>query len=1019
MNKTIWKTLAIAVASAFALPVCAETITPPTIGDGGEDIALLGDMEVEKGTTGWEGHPNQRNLSIDGNALTMKGNTYTSGMGTHASSKVIVKLNGATRFVATVGIDAEVANDASFNANDSRWSNANYKVTVEGETGNTQVLAEGAVSFNDPVATVDVDCSGWKFLILESIAGDSNWGDHVDWGNAYFEYYARAATPPYVVTEDEKVGTSRLACATLVYSQPGVRFMHKLKPSSSLYTVTGVTGLPAGLTWNADRKLVEGIVENEGVYNYFVQVSDGASTLSEEVKLTVSANLEQPVPMMGWTSWNVYKAEFADAEVRATADGFIKNGLLAAGYEYVLIDDNWHAGSNYSGANHNGRAADGKPQYDTQKFPQGLKSITDYVHGKGLKIGIYSDAAERTCNSEFGSLGYEQIDADQYAEWEFDLLKYDYCHAPSDVETAKARYKAMGDALDKCGRNILFYICEWGIRDPWKWAAEVGGSTWRISYDSRNKWDFGAYDGSRCGVIQAVDIIKNLAAYAGPNRYNDADMMCVGLDPRDGGSPANEIANPGMTDTEQRSQFALWCMFASPLILSFDVTGDIPQTTLDIVTNEELIAVNQDRMGQQADLISSKNDIEIYCKDLENGDVAVAILNRGYNSKDVTLNLGDLPLEEGKSYRFRDLWAKEDVGEYAGSFTVNNVASHETKVYRITPSDAPVTTYSVTVNPTTNGSVRIANGSTVVEDLTAIAANSVLTILATGDEGYIVDEITVTGSTLNPADNTFRLVANTTVNVTFKEGTLPPVEYTIPSGEMHSNGETYVKKIYTEGAATNISKEYVSAPDNVYQLLDQTIVAQQGSTFNLHLDANSLGDESAYVVHQDLRYTQAYIYTDWAATAEFEELSVYGSNPPANNVAGNMEVMAINQSIVVPTVAPLGDTRIRVIYHNAWGKLNNGANSTNIADGMAYDIPVNVVAYVAVDETLAEAGVKIYATDGTIVIESEEQALASIYTANGALYRAPFNVMGRRIESVPAGLYIVKVDGVAKQVMVK
>ncbi len=1017
MNKTIWKTLAIAVACAFALPVCAETITPPVSTDE-VDIALLGDMEVEKGTTGWEGHPNQRNLSIDGNPLTMKGNTYTSGMGTHASSKVIVKLNGATRFVATVGIDAEVANDNSFNANDSRWSNANYKVTVEGETGDTKVLAEGAVSFNDPVVTVDVDCSGWKFLIIESIAGDSNWGDHVDWANAYFEYYARAATPPYVITEEEKVGTSYLACATLVFSQPGVRFMHKLKPISSLYTVVGVTGLPAGLTWNDDRKLVEGIVNAEGVYNYFVQVSDGVNTSNEEVKLTVSSNLEQPVPMMGWTSWNVYKAEFAADEVKATADGFIKNGLLAAGYNYVLIDDNWHAGYNSSSA-HNGRAADGKPQYDAVKFPEGLNAITDYVHGKGLKVGIYSDAAERTCNNEFGSLGYEQIDADQYAEWGFDLLKYDYCHAPGDVETAKKRYKAMGDALDKCGRNILFYVCEWGVRDPWKWAAEAGASTWRISYDSRNKWDFGAYDGSRCGVIQAVDIIKNLAAYAGPNRYNDADMMCVGLDPRDGGSPANEIANPGMTEIEQRSQFALWCMFASPLILSFDVTGTIPQSTLDIVTNEELIAVNQDRMGQQADLVSSTGNVEIYCKDLENGDIAVAILNRSYASTDVTVNFGDLPLEDGKSYRFRDLWAKEDVGEYAGSFTVNNIASHETKVYRVSASDAPVTTYSVTVNPTTNGSVRIANGSTVVEDLTAVTANTVLTILATGDEGYVVDEITVTGSTLNPANNTFRLVGNTTVTVTFKEGTLPPVEYQTPSGTMHDNGETYVKKIYTEGATQDINKEYTSAPDHVYQMVDQTVVASQGSTFNLRLDANSLGDASTSMVHQDLRYTQAYIYTDWDANAEFEELQVYGANPPAHNVTGNMEVMEINQSVIIPASAPVGDTRIRVIYHNAWGSLNNGANSTNISEGMAYDIPVNVTSYVAIDKTLSEAGIKIYGVDGAIVIDSKEQASACIYTANGALYRAPFRVIGYNTVSVPAGMYIVKVDGIAKHLMVR
>ncbi len=685
MNKSVWKIWIWAIACAFAMPVCAETINPPASTDE-TDIALLGDMEVEKGTTGWG--TNQQNRSVDGNALTLNGNVYTSGVGTHASGKIIVKLNGATRFCAVVGIDDEVLSDASYSASDARWGNITYTITGEGETGNTQVLALGSARLStNTVGNIDVNCSGWKFLILECAPVQDNWGAHVDWANAYFEYYARAATAPYIVTEEEKSGTSHLACATLVFSQPGVRFMHKLKPASG-YTVAGVTGLPAGLIWNDERKLVEGTVDTEGVYNYFAQVSDGTTTYSDEITLTVSSSLGQPTPMMGWTSWNVYKADFAADEVKATADGFVNNGLLAAGYEYVCIDDNWHAGSNPSGSAHDGRASDGKPQYDSAKFPQGLNAITDYVHQKGLKIGIYSDAAERTCNSEFGSLGYEQIDANQYAEWGFDLLKYDYCHAPGDVETAKTRYKAMGDALKNCGRNILFYICEWGIRDPWKWASEVGGSTWRISYDSRNKWDFGAYDGSRCGVIQAVDIIKNLAAYAGPNRYNDADMMCVGLDASDTGSPANEISNPGMTETEQRSQFSLWSMFASPLILSFDVTGTIPQSTLDIVTNEEIIAVNQDPMGQQADLISSENDIEIYCKDLANGDFAVALLNRSGSSKDIIVNFSELPLEDGKTYIFRDLWAKEDVGEYSGSFSVSNVASHETKVYRVKVADS-------------------------------------------------------------------------------------------------------------------------------------------------------------------------------------------------------------------------------------------------------------------------------------------------------------------------------------------
>ncbi len=681
------------IALPLSAQVTVDKVANPT---EGYDVAWLGDMDVTKTTCGWEGHQNGANITIDGKRITLKDTVYTSGVCVHATGKIIVKLNGATRFVCRLGMDDETRVDAG----KADHCFAEYRVVLQGANGDQEVVQQGGFHTNDPHSIpVDVNTSGWKYLILESNEGVNNWGDHVDWANAYFEYIAKAATPPCIVSEEEM--TSKLACATTVFSQPGVRFMHKIRAAASTATLT-VDNLPAGLTWNAERSLVEGTIDTEGNYTYDVTVDNGGETSTETVSLTVSSKLQQPVPLMGWLSWNVYKAEFDEAKIKATAEAFKRYKLDEAGYKYLCIDDNWHADAR--------DPKTGAPMYDTAKFPSGLKAITDYAHDLGLKVGIYSDAADKTCNNEFGSLGYEEIDAKQYAEWGFDLLKYDYCHAPSDVNTARTRYKAMGDALKNCGRDILFYMCEWGQRDPWLWGAETGASCWRATYDSRDQWDAGTYNGSNCGVIQAVDVMKHISAYSGPNRYNDADMMCVGLYGK--GLPSSEISGKaGMTYTEYQSQFAMWCMFASPLTLSFDITN-IPDRDLELITNEELIAIDQDRMGQQADLIVSNAAYEIYSKDLENGDIAVAVLNRSSVAQNVTIDFSLLPLKADTEYNFRDLWEHKDMGAFKNEYTVN-VASHQTQVFRVSPATA-VGIDGVSADASANFKVSTANNEVSV-----------------------------------------------------------------------------------------------------------------------------------------------------------------------------------------------------------------------------------------------------------------------------------------------------------------
>lgn len=456
-------------------------------------------------------------------------------------------------------------------------------------------------------------------------------------------------------------------CITNHYALTNTAMMHKYRTNDASDKIT-VKHLPKGLVWNAKRKLVEGKIETPGNYTYKVLAKRNGKIVTTEATVKVQDQLISATPLMGWMSWNIFQDKISEQNIKQVADLLVSTGLSDAGFNYVLIDDHWHAAS---------RDEKGNPVADSTKFPSGMKSLVDYIHSKGLKVGIYSDAALQTCGGEFGSLNYETIDALKYAEWGFDFLKYDYCGAPNNVDTAIFRYKTMSDALNATGKNFYFNICEWGEREPWLWAANAGGHSWRVSFDSRDTWDHGKYDGGHCGVIQSIDIMKNLNYYAGPNQFNDADMMCVGL--YGNGKPSSANGAKGMTDTEYQSQFSLWCMFATPLLISFDLST-INKTTLDILTNKELIAINQDKLGQQASCMYSKNGIEVFMKDLENGDIALAILNRNDSESDLKLKLSDLKLKS--KYKIYNIVDKIDAGIVYKTLSTN-ISAHEVKVYKL------------------------------------------------------------------------------------------------------------------------------------------------------------------------------------------------------------------------------------------------------------------------------------------------------------------------------------------------
>lgn len=630
----------------------------------GQEYIRLSSLEIEKTKCGWENHTPKKDKSIDGNKITIGGKVYESGVGTHGPSQIIIKLNGSvTDFYTVLGVDDEVKEAGNFD----------YHVYVKAEGGATEDVAKGTINrFSNQSVDIHADnLSGWKYLYLETSNGNdgTNTCDHVDWANAYLVFQDQNSTRPCIVSAEEL--TTKLACATTVFSQPNVRFMQKVRS-----TVTGaqlsVSNLPAGLTWNADRNIVEGVVAEEGVYTYQINVTVDGETTSEDVTLTVSSSLQHPVPFMGWLSWNSVQGNISQKIIEQAVELFQNKGLYECGWNHIMMDDLWQGT----------RKADGTPQPNASRFPNGLKTVADYVHKNGMKFGLYTDAADRTCAGAFGSYGYETIDAKTYAEWGVDVVKCDYCYAPDDVETAKKRYKALADAFAAAGNNTMLYICEWGVREPWKWGAEVGGRCWRISQDVRDCW---TGSGSGVGVVQSIEAMKNLSAYQGVNRFNDSDMLCTGLHAT--GKSSNDLCGgtgAGMTDDEYATQFALWCMWSSPMALSFDPSKNtLTDADFKLLRNKELIALNQDRMGQQGDLISEADNLVVFAKDCENGDVALSVTNMSSSEKQATFDFAAIPaLDPTKTYTVRDVMENAEAGEATGTFTTD-VRKHATRVFRL------------------------------------------------------------------------------------------------------------------------------------------------------------------------------------------------------------------------------------------------------------------------------------------------------------------------------------------------
>lgn len=518
------------------------------------------------------------------------------------------------------------------------------------------------------------------------------------------------------------VTAGSMPCATLMYALPGAPYLHKIVANEG-EMVTGVdfdTNLST-LTLKEDRiavgnkyKYISGTAPTvEGEYSYIVKTksANNEKEFLTKVRLIVDSHMQSPTPMMSWLTWNWFARSISHDKMIEIAKGMEKYGLIDAGFNTIVLDDAWAKPTSDKN----------DLTYDVAKFPvgiSGLKAALKEINSK-IKIGIYSDAGTMTCeNYQPGSYGHEAQHIALFDSWGVDMLKYDFCNSEADSKTS---YSQMGKVINKLNEErkakdaipFVFNICEWGKTEPWTWGAEAGGSSWRATSDAREDW---IGDNSLPGVIGGVDVVRRLWMYAGVNRFNDLDMMCIGLHGLGGpsnytlGHQQNGGKIVGLNDAQSRSQMSLWCMLASPLALTCDLRetpmGEansnqtmpnplITKSDIETLTNVEILAINQDPLGQQAEYMEaistgntnySNHGYDVYVKDLVNGRIAVSVTNRGGSEIVVpAINLTDIYLQSNVVYTAREIWSKKEAN-IKKVLNVGTLKPYETKVYVLSVS---------------------------------------------------------------------------------------------------------------------------------------------------------------------------------------------------------------------------------------------------------------------------------------------------------------------------------------------
>ena len=451
-------------------------------------------------------------------------------------------------------------------------------------------------------------------------------------------------------------------------SHPDSPFLFTVAATGNRPMTFSADNLPVGLALDSITGQISGTTPTAGDYKITLHAKNALGETRRSL-LIKSGKALALTPPMGWNSWNCFAGAVSDEKIRAAADAMVTSGLINHGWTYVNIDDFWQVKPTSKDPTLLGpeRNADGTI-HPNARFPD-MKALADYIHGKGLKAGLYSSPGPYTCGGCTGSYQHEDQDAMQYANWGFDYLKYDWCSygkiykKEDGLDGQKKPYQVMAAALGKTGRDIIFSFCQYGMGEVWKWGAETGGNSWRTTGDITDSWRSMTRNASRGDGIES---------YAGPGHWNDPDMLVVG---RVGWGPNLHATH--LTPDEQYTHLSLWCLQASPLLIGCDLT-ELDPFTLGLLTNDEIIDVDQDPLGQAAHFVhptlAGETPIGIWARQLEDGSLAVGLFNFGITPATGSVTWSDLNLKG--SYSVRDLWRQKDLGTFDQKFESQNIPPH-------------------------------------------------------------------------------------------------------------------------------------------------------------------------------------------------------------------------------------------------------------------------------------------------------------------------------------------------------
>ena len=607
----------------------------------GVDEMNLSSMEIGRGKL-------QVGKNTVGNPLSVGGKVFEKGIGTRAVSKYLIGLDGkAIRFTAKVGID------------DSSRARGGAKFYI---LGDKKILFESKVMHKGDTA-VNITIPIKKIKKLAMYVSEEGGTPFADWieptivfsGNlpaplTFKRDSSYILTPP--VSEAPRINGARVTGAT-----PERPFLFRVPVTGKAPINVSLTNLPAGLKWDPATRVISGTAPAKGEYIVKISAKNNEGTSERELKIITGKGLAL-TPPLGWNSWNCWGLSVDQEKVKASADAMVSSGLADHGWTNINIDDGWEAPE---------RKPDGE-LLANNKFPD-MKALGDYIHNYGLKFGIYSSPGPKTCGGFLASYQHELQDVKTWEKWGVDYLKYDWCSyrtiAPNpDLNARKEPYILMRKMLDKSKRDVVYSLCQYGAGNVWRWGASIGGNLWRTTGDITDTWR------SLSSIGFAQDTI---ASFSGPGHWNDPDMLVVG---KVGWGPALHASR--LTQDEQYTHISLWSLLAAPMLIGCDMS-QIDAFTLSLLTNDEVLEIDQDPLGKQAVPVKKDSGIQIWSRPLEDGNLAVGIFSTSVATPIEAINWGEKStpakikvdwslLGISGTHKVRDLWRQKDLGEFSDGF---------------------------------------------------------------------------------------------------------------------------------------------------------------------------------------------------------------------------------------------------------------------------------------------------------------------------------------------------------------